>query len=107
MITPDGVALRKLIDNAAALTSSLLSLGSVEEILNAILIHLVVSKIDSDSTNPYNELQDFKEFPTWDKCYSILSRRCQFLENKIQSHNYVQKVIIQHTKSHNPKKRVL
>ena len=99
---PDGVALRKLIDNAAALRGSLLSLGSVEEILNAILIHLVVSKIDSDSRNRYNESQDFKEFPTW--CCSILSRRCQFLENKTQSHDYVQKATTQHTKSHNSKK---
>ena len=57
----------------------------MEEILNAILIHLMVSKLDTEAINKYNEAQDLKEFPSWEKCYSILSRRCQFLETKIRA----------------------
>ena len=54
-------SLRKLIDNFSALRGSLFSLGSVEEILKAILIHLMVSKLDTEPINKYNEAQEFKE----------------------------------------------
>lgn len=87
----EAVHLRKYIDNVSALRSSMFSLGSCEEILDAMIIHLVVSKLDSESQNKYNESQDFKEVPTWKKCYSTLNRRCQFLENKIKPADIVVK----------------
>lgn len=85
LLKPDALALRKLIDSVAALRGSLLSLGTADEILNAILIHLVVSKLDTDSRNQFNEKQDLKDFPTWDECYTVLSRRCQLLQDNATS----------------------
>ena len=74
---PDPAFLQNLIDSFAALKGSLFSIGSCEEILNALLIQLLTSKLDS-------ETQDIKEFLSWDQCYSILSHGCQLLKNKVQ-----------------------
>lgn len=101
---PDAPLLRRHLDNAAALRGSLLSLGTIEELFDAMYIHLVVSKLDADSRNRYNESQEFKEIPTWEKCYSILSRRCQFLENKIKTTENAPKIVQHQSKSHHMKK---
>lgn len=46
---PSARGLRSILDNVAALRSSLLSLGSELEVMNAIIIHIILSKIDSES----------------------------------------------------------
>ncbi|XP_065356116.1 uncharacterized protein LOC135950508 [Calliphora vicina] len=79
---PSSTGLRAILDNVAAIRSSLLSLGSELDVMNAIIIHIVLSKIDSESKAVYDEKQDFNKLPSWDDCYSILSRRCQFLESR-------------------------
>lgn len=85
-ITPmnkaNAVSLRSILDSVSALRSSLLSLGSELDVMNAIIIHIVLSKIDGESKRVYDEKQDFKSLPSWDVCYSILSRRCQYLESR-------------------------
>ena len=46
IIKPSAVALRSMIDTVSATYDSLLSLGDDKKITNAILIHLVMSKVD-------------------------------------------------------------
>ncbi|XP_075160828.1 uncharacterized protein LOC142233707 [Haematobia irritans] len=77
---PNAPSLRFILDNVSAIRSSLLSIGSEVDVVNAMLIHIVLSKIDQESKNAYNEKRDLKSLPSWDDCYNILSRRCQFLE---------------------------
>ena len=82
IVKSDPAALRNIIDTVSALRGSLLSLGTETDILNSILIHIVLSKLDDDSKTSYNEKQNFDCFPSWDDCYKLLSRRCQFLESQ-------------------------
>ncbi|XP_065365533.1 uncharacterized protein LOC135958562 [Calliphora vicina] len=82
MHKPNASMLRSILDNVSALRSSLLSLGSEVDVMNAIIIHIVLSKIDAESKKNYDEKQDFNSLPSWDQCYSILSHRCQFLESR-------------------------
>ncbi|XP_073828191.1 uncharacterized protein [Musca autumnalis] len=77
----DSVSLRHLIDTVSAVRGSLLSLGSEADVMNAILVHMVLSKVDNETKENYDEKQDFKSLPSWDFCYELLSRRCQFLES--------------------------
>ncbi|XP_073843780.1 uncharacterized protein [Musca autumnalis] len=77
----DSVSLRHLIDTVSAVRGSLLSLGSEADVMNAILVHMVLSKVDSDTKEKYDEKQEFKSLPSWEWCYELLSRRCQFLES--------------------------
>ena len=79
---PNATSLRSIIDNVAALRSSLLSLGSHLDVMNAMLIHIVLSKVDSASRSVYDEKQKLTKLPSWDEFYSIMSRRCQFLESR-------------------------
>lgn len=37
--------------------------------MNAILVHLVLSKVDADTNENYDEKQEFKSLPSWDACY--------------------------------------
>lgn len=77
----DCVSLRNIIDTVSAIRGSLLSLGSEMDVMNAIIIHMVLLKLDEGSRQNYDEKQEFKSLPTWDTCYNILSNRCQFLES--------------------------
>ena len=76
----DGGSLRSLIDTVAAIRGSLLSIGDEKNVVDAILIHLVHSKLDADTQRSYDERQEFNNMPSWDTCYTTLSNRCQFLE---------------------------
>lgn len=78
---PSALQLRALIDNASAIYSSLRSLGSVEDICNAMLIHLILIKVDSESNLKWKEAMDFSSLPSWENFTKILERRCQFLES--------------------------
>lgn len=74
--------LRSILDTVAALRSSLLSLGSELDVMNAIIIHIILSKVDPVSKTVYDEKQDLNRLPSWDDFYNILGRRCQFLESR-------------------------
>ncbi|XP_055922514.1 uncharacterized protein LOC129953385 [Eupeodes corollae] len=74
------VSLRSLVDNISALISSLLSIGSHENICNAIIIHIAMSKVDTDTQSKWDEQLDYKKLPDWKDCASILNKRCQYLE---------------------------
>ncbi|XP_037931003.1 uncharacterized protein LOC119665826 [Teleopsis dalmanni] len=89
MTKADPASLRKLIDIVAALRSSLLSLGSEVKVMNAIIIYIVLSKVDAETKFAHDEKQEFEKMPSWDECYKMLSRRCQFLEGRatvLQTH---------------------
>ncbi|XP_017461729.1 PREDICTED: uncharacterized protein LOC108355067, partial [Rhagoletis zephyria] len=76
----DAASLRNIIDTVAALRGSLLSLGSESDIMNSMLIHIVLTKIDSDSKAAYNQKQEFDKLPAWEDCYKWLNRHSQYLE---------------------------
>ncbi|XP_073841445.1 uncharacterized protein [Musca autumnalis] len=62
----ESVSLRHLIDTVSAVRGSLLSLGSEADVMNSILVHMVLSKVDSDTKEKYDEKQEFKSLPSWD-----------------------------------------
>ncbi|XP_073820368.1 uncharacterized protein [Musca autumnalis] len=95
----DSVSLRHLIDTVSAVRGSLLSLGSEADVMNAILVHLVLSKVDNETKDNYDEKQDFKSLPSWDLCYELLSRRCQFLESHRKRTELVENVVSNKPKS--------
>nr|XP_036226581.1 uncharacterized protein LOC118682309 [Bactrocera oleae] len=55
--------------------------------MNSMLIHIVLTKIDSDSKSTYNQKQEFKYLPSWDDCYKWLNRHCQYLETSSNGKN--------------------
>nr|XP_036224517.1 uncharacterized protein LOC118681974 isoform X2 [Bactrocera oleae] len=83
----DAASLRNIIDNVTALRGSLLSLGSEGDIMNSMLIHIVLTKIDSDSKSAYNQKQEFDNLSSWDDCYKWLNRHCQYLETSSNGEN--------------------
>lgn len=91
MSKDDYVSLRNIIDTVSAIRGSLLSLGSEMDVMNAIIIHIVLSKLDEKSKQNYDEKQEFKSLPSWDTCYDTLSHRCQFLESHGKKTDSVQK----------------
>lgn len=72
--------LRKAVDTVSAIYDSLLSLGDERDITNALLIHIVLSKVDSVTRAKWNEQLDYATLPTWENCAKVLIRRCQSLE---------------------------
>ncbi|XP_073823116.1 uncharacterized protein [Musca autumnalis] len=78
---PSSGQLRSLVDNVSALYSSLQSLGSPTDIVNAMLIHIVMGKVDGDTKRKWKDSLDFSKLPTWEDCSNILERRCQYLES--------------------------
>ncbi|XP_061387580.1 uncharacterized protein LOC133322632 [Musca vetustissima] len=98
----DSVSLRHLIDTVSAVRGSLLSLGTEADVMNAILVHMVLSKVDGDTKENYDEKQDFKSLPSWDLCYELLSRRCQFLESHRKRTEVSDRIVAQKPKP-NPK----
>ncbi|XP_058978843.1 uncharacterized protein LOC131802528 [Musca domestica] len=98
----DSVSLRHLIDTVSAVRGSLLSLGSETDVINAILLHMVLLKVDSDTKENYDEKQDLKSLPSWDMCYELLSRRRQFLESH-RKRTEVSEKVVPHKPKPNPR----
>ncbi|XP_036346749.1 uncharacterized protein LOC118756063 [Rhagoletis pomonella] len=73
--------LRSLIDNSSALYNSLLSLGNASQIAEAMLISIVMERVDQDTKKKWNEHLNFSDLPTWTSCVSVVERHCQFLES--------------------------
>ncbi|XP_073847639.1 uncharacterized protein [Musca autumnalis] len=97
----NNVSLRHLIDTVSAVRGSLLSLGSEADVMNAILVHMVLTKVDNETKDNYDEKQDFKSLPSWDLCYELLSRRCQFLESHKKRIEFPEKVVANKPKPNN------
>ncbi|XP_065355382.1 uncharacterized protein LOC135949860 [Calliphora vicina] len=76
-----GMQLRSLVDSASAIYGSLKSLGTAEDICNALIIHLISQKSDKDTQIKWRENLDYAELPSWDRYCKYLERRCQFLES--------------------------
>ena len=47
---------------------SLAHLGTSEDIMNAMVIHLVLSRVDSESKSKWDEQLDYKKLPSWEVC---------------------------------------
>lgn len=72
--------LRHIVDTTSALYGSLNSLGSAEKICDAIIIHLVMSKVDPETKQKWEESMDFSALPSWANCCAMLDKRCQQLD---------------------------
>ena len=70
----DPVTLRNAIDTLSAIISSLLSLGSEPGIMNAIIIHIVLSKLNKGSKQFYEEQRGYDSLATWEEFHKMMSR---------------------------------
>ncbi|XP_053968803.1 uncharacterized protein LOC128870229 [Anastrepha ludens] len=77
--TPSALSLRTMIDTVSAVYDSLLSLGDEKNITNAIIIHLVMSKVDTVTRSKWEEQLDYDKLPLWHECEAALSKRYQHL----------------------------
>nr|XP_041632357.1 uncharacterized protein LOC121502721 [Drosophila kikkawai] len=77
----NGQQLRSLIDNASALYNSLRSLGNETQICQAMLISIVMGKVDQETKRKWNESLDYTVLPSWDNCVQVVERHCQYLES--------------------------
>ena len=88
MSKPSSSDLRNIVDTVSVVLDSLAHLGTSKDIMNAMVIHLVLSKVDSDSKSKWDEQLDYKKLPSWEDCSSILIKRCEFIEiNEDKSRN--------------------
>ncbi|KAL7726649.1 hypothetical protein ACLKA6_010514 [Drosophila palustris] len=76
---PSASPLRSLVDKVSAICDSLLSLGDDKQIANAMLIHIVMNKVDSDTRLKWEETLDYTIIPLWKNCEESLNRRFQHL----------------------------
>ena len=76
---PSASALRSMIDTVSAIYDSLLSIGDDKKITNAILIHLVMSKVDPVTKSKWEEQLDFEKLPLWSDCEAALNKRFQHI----------------------------
>ena len=76
---PSAPLLRTLIDEVSAVYDSLLSLGDEKHITNAIIIHIVMTKVDSITRSKWEEQLDYDKLPLWKDCEATLNRRYQHL----------------------------
>ncbi|XP_043648453.1 uncharacterized protein LOC122616929 [Drosophila teissieri] len=77
----NGQQLHSLIDNASALYNSLRSLSTEPQICEAMLISIVMGKVDQETKRKWNESLDYTTLPSWDKCVGVVERHCQYLES--------------------------
>ncbi|KAH8327547.1 hypothetical protein KR074_004437, partial [Drosophila pseudoananassae] len=76
---PSALSLRHMIDTVTAIYESLLSLGSDKVIANAMLIHIVMTKVDAKTKSKWEESLDFQNIPLWQDCQDALNKRYQHL----------------------------
>ena len=77
---PSATALRHVVDTVSAVLDSLSHLGTDKEITHALVINLVLSKVDSLTKTKWEEQLNFTTLPNWSDCTKVLIRRCQYLE---------------------------
>lgn len=74
-------SLRALSDSINAQMSALELIANPEEIAYGILMHLIMSKLDSSSLSKWEEHSaSQKEIPNWQEFKSFLDKRCTVLE---------------------------
>ncbi|XP_055837801.1 uncharacterized protein LOC129906162 [Episyrphus balteatus] len=98
------VSLRSLVDNISALISSLLSIGSHENICNAIIIHIAMSKVDTDTQSKWDEQPHYKKLPDWKDC---ASKRCQYLEARVSKQIRSEQCVKTFNKHSSPKPTIV
>lgn len=76
---PSSSALRSMIDTVSAIYDSLLSIGDDKSITNAIIIHLVMAKVDPITRSKWEEQLDYEKLPLWSDCESALNKRFQHI----------------------------
>ncbi|XP_044315158.1 uncharacterized protein LOC123037601 isoform X1 [Drosophila rhopaloa] len=74
-------SLRQLSDKANSHLRALATMASTKEIYDGLLIHLIVSKLDIQTQERWEEGLPSKELPNWDKFSSFLDLRCRMMEN--------------------------
>ncbi|XP_037826671.1 uncharacterized protein LOC119614626 [Lucilia sericata] len=74
-------SLRQLSDKLNAHMRALETICSREQIADGLLIHIVNSKLDSQSQTKWEEGLQTDQLPTWSSMASFLERRCRMLEN--------------------------
>ncbi|KAI8116017.1 hypothetical protein CVS40_11844 [Lucilia cuprina] len=72
---PSASALRSIIDTVSTIYDSLLSIGNDKKIANAILIHLVISKVDPITKSKWEEQLDYEHLPLWIDCEAMPNKR--------------------------------
>ncbi|XP_046807525.1 uncharacterized protein LOC124420040 [Lucilia cuprina] len=65
MSKPSATTLRSMIDTVSAIYGSLLSIGDDKAITNAIIIHLVMTKVDPITRSKWKEQFDYEKLPLW------------------------------------------
>jgi len=68
-----------MIDTVRAIYEPLLSLGSDKVIANAMLIHIVMTKVDAKTKSRWEACLDFQNIPDWQNCQDALNKRYQHL----------------------------
>ncbi|XP_065368751.1 uncharacterized protein LOC135961183 [Calliphora vicina] len=76
---PSSSALRSMIDTVSAIYDSLLSIGDDKAITNAIIIHLVMTKVDPITRTKWEEQLNYEKLPLWSDCEEALNRRYQHI----------------------------
>lgn len=76
---PSAIELRTMIDTVSAIYNSLLSMGDDKNIANAIIIHLVMSKVDPITKSKWEEQLDYEQLPLWSECEASLNKRYQHI----------------------------
>ncbi|KAL7726554.1 hypothetical protein ACLKA6_010419 [Drosophila palustris] len=79
MTKPSASSLRSMIDTVSAIYASLSSLGDEKDISNAMIIHMVMAKVDHVTKSKFEEQLDYDKLPSWEDCAKQLNRRYQYL----------------------------
>lgn len=68
MTKPSTSSLRSIIDTVSAIFASLSSLGNDKDIANAMIIHMVMAKVDHITKSRFEEQLDYDTLPSWEDC---------------------------------------
>lgn len=71
--------LRSLIDEVTSIYESLLTVGDDTKITNALLIHIIMSKVDSKTRSNWEEKLEYQSIPSWIDCISALNKHYHHL----------------------------
>ena len=96
--------IRHIVDTTSALYGSLNSLGTARQICDAIIIHMVMSKVDIDTKLKWDESIDFSILPSWPSCCAMLDKRCQQLDAQCRYSTRPQQSSYQHNSNNNQNK---
>ncbi|XP_053968286.1 uncharacterized protein LOC128869705 [Anastrepha ludens] len=72
---------RRLTDTFLSHIRALHTLGSIKQLADSLLIHIVMQKFDSATQNMWEEKVSSNELSTWEGMAWFLEKRCQTLEN--------------------------